>query len=261
MARPEPRLPAGRRHGRIRASALALALAASGLSFADAGSTGALVDAIEHRGFDAARLSIESGADANARLSHGKTPIMLAAKLGDADTVRMLVDAGADVNARTDNGGTPLMFAAISGHEEPVGILIGAGADVNAVAHFDWTPMMVAAAKGHATVIRLLAAHGADPNHPDVYGWTPIMRAANGGKRRAVAALLESPGVDLAAREERGATVLHIAAEQGFGEIVAMLLRAGADREIRDRFGRDAAAVATAAGHPGVAERIERAGD
>ena len=200
---------------------------------------------------------LDAGADPNLRLGHGKTPLMVAAKAGAADLVRRLIERGADVNARNDNGGTALMFAAIPGHAETIVSLIDRGADVNALGHFNWTALMVAASKGHGEGVQLLLERGADPNVQDTYGWTPLMRAVYGNKRAAVAVLLGHDRVDLEARDERGATALHVAVERGNAALVAELLARGADPGWTDDAGRSLSYKASDRGYDDIASMLD----
>ncbi len=185
----------------------------------------------------AIRAHINEGQDPNFRITGGKTPLMVAAKLGDSGLVRLLLELGADVNASTETGGTALMFGAIRGNLETVRILIGHGADVNAVAHFNWTALMVAAVKGHELVVNLLLDHGADANVADTYGWTPLMRAAYENRAGAVRAFLRTGKVELDAKDETGSTALHHAVAQGHVEIARLLLENGASIDARNREG------------------------
>jgi ankyrin repeat protein len=66
--------------------------------------------------------------------------------------------------------------------------------------------------------------------------------------------------MDLEAREESGATALHIAAGEGQADMVASLLAAGADPALTDGAGRTPAAVARLMGHQGLAARLAKAG-
>lgn len=185
----------------------------------------------------AIQAQIEEGADPNFRMPGGKTPLIVAAKIGAPDLVRLLLRLGADVNAATETGGTPLMFAAIRGNLETVEALIDRGADVNAVAHFNWTALMVAAAKGHDGVINVLLDHGANANVQDTYGWTPLMRAAYENRAGAVRAFLKNRKTRLDAADETGSTALHHAAAQGHVEIARLLLESGASVNARNREG------------------------
>lgn len=200
---------------------------------------------------------LESGANPNTRLGYGKTALMAAAKAGAFELAHRLIERGADVNARNDNGGTALMFAAIPGHPETMKLLIEHGADVNAFGHFNWTALMVAASKGHGDGVRLLLRNGADPNVQDTYGWTPLMRAVHGNKHDAVAALLEYERLNLEARDERGATALHVAVERGRSALVAQLLAHGADPRSIDDAGRGLRHKASVQGYDEIASMLE----
>ena len=223
----------------ILALALAAGLAASPCAAPAGEAEEAFAEALERRDMAGAVVLLDSGADPNTRLAHGKTALMEAAKLNAFDLLRRLLERGAVVNARNDNGGTALMFAAIPGHVETIALLVDHGAEVNASGQFNWTALMVAASKGHGESVRLLLRHGADPNIQDTYGWTPLMRAVHGNKPDAVRALLGSDRVDLEARDERGATALHVAVERGYLALVAELLEHGADSGSTDNAGRD----------------------
>ena len=218
----------------------------------------AFAAAVEKRDVTGAIEVLEAGADPDTRLAHGKTALMAAAKSGEFGLARRLLEHGADVNARNDNGGTALMFAAIPGHLETIGLLIDHGADVNALGHFNWSALMVAASKGHGESVRLLLERGADPNVQDTYGWTPLMRAVYGNKRGAVTALLDHDKLNLEARDERGATALHVAVERGRAALVAQLLARGADPGSTDNAGRGLLHKASAQGYDKIASMLER---
>src|SRR5262249_36598674 len=65
------------------------------------------------------RLLLSKGADINTRQAQGRTPLYLAAMLGNGvPTMRLLLTAGADPNLASANGQTPLMMAALRGNVE-----------------------------------------------------------------------------------------------------------------------------------------------
>ena len=78
---------------------------------------------------DALRAFLAAGADINATLRDGRTPLMFAADNGNVDVVRELVAAGANVDAATVSGETALMGAARFGRIDVVRLLLEAGAD------------------------------------------------------------------------------------------------------------------------------------
>lgn len=215
------------------------------------------LEALRRENGSAIASQVAAGRDPNYRMPGGKTPLMVAAKIGDLELVRLLLSRGAEINARTQNGGTPLMFSAIPGNPDIVRLLIERGADVNAVAHFDWTALMVASAKGHDSVIRVLLENGANANAADVYGWTPLMRAVHTKRYAAVAVFMELGDVRLDAVDETGATALHHAASEGHLEIAKMLLDKGAPLSAENAQGLTPIAMARQKEHEEMVRLLE----
>ena len=214
--------------------------------------------ALERGDIDEAARLLDWDVNVDAQRADGKTLLILAAKANDVILVRNLIAAGADVDATTGNGATALMFAAIGGDVETQKALLDAGADVNVIGGFDWTALMVASVKGHVPAVRQLLYSGADPNLPDSYGWTPLMRAVYERRDRVVQALLERPDVALNAKNDQGATALHLAAVHGDEALTRSLLLAGADPLMGDGKGRTPENVAAAAGHEKVAKLLKQ---
>ena len=74
------------------------------------------------------RQLVEEGADVNARVKNGNSPLHQAAYGGHIDVSEYLIEQGAQVNAKTDKGITPLDWAKRNGHQELVALLIAYGA-------------------------------------------------------------------------------------------------------------------------------------
>lgn len=89
------------------------------------------------------------------------------------------------------------------------------------------TPLHLAATFGHTATAAYLLECGASSRAPDTDGETPLHWAAFNGDRE-LAMLLLHRGADVGAANPRG-TALHVAAEGARPEIVAVLLRHGAD--------------------------------
>ncbi len=242
-------------HTRIAAAVLAVCAMAV---HAESTANQEFISALELGDLDGAARLVAWGVNVDAQRADGKTLLILAAKASDVVLVRDLIAAGADVHTTTRNGGTALMFASIRGDVETQKALIDAGADVNAVGGFDWTALLVASVKGHVPAVRQLLVSGADPNLRDIYGWTPLMRAVYEGREKVVQALLEQPDVDLNAKNDQGATALHLAAVKGNEALTRLLLFAGANPLMGDRKGRTPENLAGAAGHENVARLLKR---
>lgn len=108
---------------------------------------------------------LAAGADANAGLSSGETPLMKAAERGNLETLRMLLSHGANLNAREANGGqTPLMWAISERRSAVTEELARRGADVHARSNNGFTALMFAAQLGDADSAGVLLSAGANPN-------------------------------------------------------------------------------------------------
>ncbi|MCI5052993.1 MAG: ankyrin repeat domain-containing protein [Simkaniaceae bacterium] len=74
---------------------------------------------------------LNAGADHRVQDSSGKTPLALAASVGEAlECVKLLLDAGADINAVDRLGFTPAHYAALSGAHDIYKHLEARGADL-----------------------------------------------------------------------------------------------------------------------------------
>ncbi len=110
-----------------------------------------------------------------------------------------------------------------------------------------------------ARASQLLAA-GADVNARDAYGATALMNAAHGGNLEMVEALLAA-GAEVDAKDELGWTALMKACynadlNRGFPEIVARLIAAGADPNVKITYGIRPLMLAAGYGEAGVCQAL-----
>jgi hypothetical protein len=131
---------------------------------------------------------LAAGADVNAAVQGGWTPLHIAAHSGHGEIVAGLVVAGADVNAANQNGATPLYIAAQKGHGEIVSGLVSAGADVNAATPDGWTPLYIAAQQGHFDAVLPLLVGGSRALNS-----RQLAQIATFGLNSRVRAVLHSP--------------------------------------------------------------------
>ncbi len=130
-------------------------------------------------------------------LAEGSTPLMRAAKNGDAAAMRLLLDHGADPSIAQKNHTTALMLAAGLGRGlgvfakdyateaqllEGVKVLVEHGVDVNAENDRGQTAMHFAV-RASDDIVRYLAAHGARVDVKDKQGHTPLDAALGMGVR------------------------------------------------------------------------------
>jgi hypothetical protein len=97
-----------------------------------------------------------------------------------------------------------------------------------------------AARAGEADRVRELVREGADPNAPAGGNeWTPLLHAVHKHQVKAAEALIDA-GADINRAAPNGITPLMMAAGYGHDDMVAMLLRRGADAKRTDKDGASA---------------------
>lgn len=175
----------------------------------DGSSSPLLHDIIERRNTHLIKLALEAGANATHRwrtLSSSwceRTPLQLAAEMGQVEAVKLLLDHQADPNALPAHwhGMTALQAAASSETAcmETVELLLTAGAAINAdpAAIGGITALQGAAIKGHFQIAMLLIEKGADVNAPPAIedGRTAIEGAAEHGRLDMVQMLLNAGAI------------------------------------------------------------------
>jgi ankyrin repeat protein len=136
------------------------------------------------------RTKLDRGDD--TMFGAGATPILRAAKAGDAMVVRFLLEHGADAKLATRAGVNPLMAAAGVGTREEdttgrhkteaeaietIQLCLDAGVDVNALDANGRTAVFGAAIWGLDQVVKFLAGHGAQLDIKDKRGFTALNAA------------------------------------------------------------------------------------
>ncbi|KAK7213742.1 hypothetical protein V2G26_020920 [Clonostachys chloroleuca] len=179
----------------------------------------------------------------------GRTPLHVAAKHGQVEELKFLLSIGADVSRKNDFNETPLMEAVAFSDSSVVEILIEHGSDVDTLEHAGRTPLMVASSLCRLDTVRVLLDHGADPNIQDVSGKTALMRIiplmgtgnkkTKLGKDAEIATLLLESGANVNCQDHQGRTALSWAAERGLFSVIRVLLTYGADKTVKDMFGRE----------------------
>lgn len=195
---------------------------------------------------DAAKLLLEYGADPNVKeMSGGQTALMWAAAEQHPEVVDLLIKHKADVNALSVTGSTPLMFAARQGNAFIADQLINAGARVNdGMTKSGLTPLMIASIGGFEGLARILLDHGANADAIDTSGASVLHHGVTYTPSTAILRELLARGADPNVRlrsakayegnriDPQGATPLLKAAGLSNLDAVTALLDAGADPSI-----------------------------
>lgn len=125
-------------------------------------------------------------------------------------------------------GWTPLMVAARAGQAAATSALLAGGAAPD-LRGADGTALLMAAEAGHAGAVSALLAGGADPKQRDMEGRRPILAAVRNGHRDTVHAFL-SAGADLGGGEDsyHAENAMIEAVARGQAVLVRELFEAGA---------------------------------
>ncbi|HND55254.1 MAG TPA: ankyrin repeat domain-containing protein, partial [Pirellulaceae bacterium] len=190
------------------------------------------------------RLLLDAGADASRVDERGRTALQLAIANRHAAVADLLMPAGGDLDAAEGRQLAVgwLLRGAKTGDRTLVRKALDRGADVNVkdpdFQALGFTPLMHACRAGRVEVTADLLAAGADPSIEETTNIatgarrTALHYAAENGHVGCVAALVESHAA-LDSLDDRGRTPLMLAVESGKGDVVELLVRSGADLDIR----------------------------
>jgi ankyrin repeat protein len=144
----------------------------------------ALMLAVREHHPDAVTLLLDHGAAVNARTRVGPTPEFRPPCKGTgcgSEGVGInrggLPDRGR--RGEASGGMTPLLYAARDGQAEEARLLVAAGADIEMADANQIRPLLMAVLNNHLDIARLLLAKGADPNADDFWGRSPLWAAVD----------------------------------------------------------------------------------
>lgn len=158
----------------------------------------------------------------------GATPLVAATKANAIDAARVLINAGADVNAKDNIQDSAYLYAGARGHLEILKMTLANGADLKSTNRFGGTALIPAAERGHVETVQTLIDAGVAVDHVNRLGWTALIEAVilgDGGKRhQEIVAILLKAGANPNLADRDGVTPLQHAQKLGFKEIEDILL-------------------------------------
>jgi ankyrin repeat protein len=239
-----------------------------------------LVEAVAKRDVSAVRALLGKGVSPNQMDKLGIPILVSAIRYEALEVAESLVAAGADVFAEGKMKGDALWIASAEGHRKILELLLrSAKGDARLPKSLE-VAFASAALYGHLEIVRLLLESGADVNKADEKGNTPLMFASIRGvegeyERRTQRSLLQRPdrpktdwpkivetllqaGANPNLQTKDGISALMGAAARGLEEICILLIRGGADVNLKHSKGMTAADIAQATNHPSVADLLRR---
>ena len=182
-----------------------------------------------------------------------KAPLECAAAKGNRDLAQRLVRAGAEM-------GYALRCAVRGGHRDVANDLLGSGASLVAKDEHGCNPLHVAAECGETEMVQLLLLKGADKDALDNDKCTPLSLAAWKGHLATALALLAA-GADASLRcGEDSSPAMHVAAGEGYVDIVRAVIEHGADVDAADKYQRTALHIAACSNKAGAIDVLVEAG-
>jgi len=163
-----------------------------------------------------------------------ETPIHLAVSSGQLPMVKLLLKFRADPNdSQTD--GQPVLVHAVS-DTNLLAALLDAGGKANARRWDGWTLLDSAVAETNLTAVQLLLKFKADPNDSQIDGRPVLFRALS--DTNLLETLLDAgANIDPVTKDETEWTPLGAAAYLNNAPVVAILLKHGANPNVRNRNG------------------------
>jgi ankyrin repeat protein/preprotein translocase subunit SecA len=204
--------------------------------------------AVEQGQLAVVKLLLASGVNTEVKDNDGKTPLHVAAEQGQLAEVKLLLEGGANPNVGDNHGKTPLHVAAEKGQLAVVKLLLATkGVTLGAADKNRRTPLYQAVEKEQLAVAEILLVE-LDQHMGEAItnAWQqidiPLHLAAEEGKLTIVKLLLDNlgQGIDLNTLDQNGYTPLHIAAKQGYLELVEEFVNRGSDINIQDGTGATA---------------------
>lgn len=201
-------------------------------------------------------------ADVNEYNLQGVTPLITAARNRDVQMMRLLLDHDADINKRDRSDLTPLHYAVLRNHVPSVEFLAENGADLAVKGYAGLTPLASAISEGMRWVAAALIRAGAPID--DCFGegcLTALMvlatqdeshtrrdRVIGGPSVVDIAEQLVDRGADVNGTTSQGVTALMIAAGGDHINMLAFLLKAGANHQMKNDSGNTALDIAKLSG-------------
>lgn len=209
---------------------------------------------------------LKSGADIDHQNRSGNTALCVAIRAEDPDCIRLLLDASASTTIKNKEGLTPVDLAQKSGNEQVLRQVLGLseGLVVKAksapalkmeVMRRGSLPSCSSAdrrtraffesiSEGDFERVERILQMEFDVNVADDAGCRPLHFAVEGEKN--MVALLLREGADVEARNNAGETPLMMAIRFGDVDCIRMVLKANPDVSVKDGAGRDAMSYAEA---------------
>ena len=178
------------------------------------------VTAVTSNDVKMAEFFIKNGVNLELKGPDGKTALLHAISLKNAQLVSMLITAGADLKAEDLNKKNALMYAAEANNADLLNKLLKSGFSEKTKSKAGKTALDYAIDARAQETFRILSKKNTLP--------IDLINAVERGDAASVKTLI-SEGADVSTKDKNGKAAVVIATEKGYGEVLKLLLENGAD--------------------------------
>jgi ankyrin repeat protein len=193
-------------------------------------------------------------------LKNDLRPVHLAARLGTLKVVEQLVFASCDLNSRTDSGETAIMICARYRQEECLKVLVSAGADLGLVNSAGLSASSIARsarwALGFQQAVVDAIRDGKSAKSSNAAVFSPLKCVVQANAVEALKKLIEQSYIDLDEQDDDGFSAAMTAAANGYIEAFRLLVHAGANIKLQNRFGDTAISLSELNQHGEAIEKV-----
>lgn len=179
--------------------------------------------------------------------------LIWASEIGHLSVVGMLLKYKIDVTLQFGDGHNCLHLAAKNGHFEFLEAILAKDTEgfVNSTTSAGETALMLAAQKGDVEVAKILLKYKASVLGCDEYGWNCLHFAASKGNAKLMLEILNHPDLEklVDSKTKAGRTALILAAENGYADVVKLLIHKNCNELLCDDEGFSCLHVAAKHGH------------